>query len=72
MSLYNLMCYLSGEFLHQNQFPVTFIGPNLSLATCVLLFNRCVSPCPLHIIYITSTSSIQKHSFVNALQNRCS
>ena len=26
----------------------------------------------LFIIYITSTSSIQKHSFVNVLQNRCS
>ena len=44
----------------------------VSLATSVLLFNRCVCPCPLHISCITSTSSIQKHSFVSALQNRCS
>ena len=33
-------------------------------------FNRCVCPCLLHIICITSTSSIQKYSFVNTLQNR--
>ena len=38
------MCYLSGGLFHQNKFPVKFIGPKsvLSLATCVLLFHRCV------------------------------
>ena len=67
------MCYLPVGLLHQNKFPVKFIDPNLFLPwLLVLLFNRCVCSCPLHIIYITSTSSIQKHSFVNALQNRCS
>ena len=38
------MHYLSGGLFHQNKFPVKVIGPKsvLSLATCVLLFNRCV------------------------------
>ena len=65
------MCYLSGGLLHQNKFSVKFIGPNVFFPwLLVLLFNRCVCSCPLHIIYITSTSSIQKHLFVNVLQNR--
>ena len=73
------MCYLSGGLFHQNKSPVNppvrkeqIGGSVLSLATCVLLFNQCDRPCPLHIIYITSTSSIQKQSFVNVLENWCS
>ena len=43
------MHYLSGGLFQQNKFPVEFIGPKsvLSLATCVLLLNRCICPCPL-------------------------
>ena len=51
------MHYLSGELFHQNKFPVRFIV--LSLATCVLLFNWCLCPCPfprhlhhIHILYV--------------------
>ena len=54
------MHYLSGGLFQQNKFPVKLVSPKsvLSLATCVLLFSRCVCPCPLsrhlhhiHILY---------------------
>ena len=54
------MHYLSGGLFQQNKFPVKLIGPEsvLSLAACVLSFNRCACPSPLlrhlhhiHILY---------------------
>ena len=69
------MRYLSGGLFHQNNFPVTFIGPKtvLSLAACVLLLNRGVCL----VLFVSSAShphplSIEKQSFTNVLQNRCS
>ena len=63
------MCYLSGGLLHQNKFPVKFIGPNLFFPW-LLAFYYLNDAFVLNLF--TSTSSIQKHSFVNILQNRCS
>ena len=67
------MPYLSGGLFYQNKFPVRSQSV-LSFATCVLLFNRCVCPCPLHVIYITFTTSMHAEAVVrkNVLQNRCS
>ena len=65
------MCYLSGGLLHQNKFPVKFIGPNLFFPWLLVFYYLTDAFfLVLFIIYITSTSSIQKHSFVNVLQNR--
>ena len=48
------MRYLLGWLFHQNKFPVKLLGPKsvYSLATCVLLFNRCV----FLVLFISSTS----------------
>ena len=54
------MYYLSEGLFQQSKFLVKLVGPKsvLSWATCVLLFYRCVCPCPLsrhlhhiHILY---------------------
>ena len=64
------MCYLSGELLHQNKFSVKFIGPNLFFPWLLVFYYLSDScPCPLHITCITSTSPIQKNSFVNVFQS---
>ena len=68
------MCYLSGGLFHQNKFPVKFIGLYL-LFHWLLVFYYLTDAFVLvlfHVIYITSTSSMQKQSFANVLQNRCS
>ena len=48
------MRYLLGGLFHQNKFPVKLLGPKsvYSLATCVLLFNRCVCL----VLFISSAS----------------
>ena len=48
----------SGVLFHQNKFfPIMFIRPNIFFpwlrSFLVFLFNRCLCPCPLHVIFIT-------------------
>ena len=61
------MHYLSGGLFQQNKFPVKLIRPKsvLSLATCVLLFNQSVCPCPprhLHHIHMYAEAVVRKCS----------
>ena len=56
---------LSGGLFHQNNFPVTFLGPNMFFPL-LLEFYYLTDAFVLvlfHVIYITSTSSMQKRSF---------
>ena len=73
------MHYLSGRLFQQNKFPVKLIGRKslLSLATCVLLFNLYVCPCPLsrrlHQAYILYAEAVvrkcsSKKMFLKILQ----
>ena len=67
------MRYLSGRLFHQNKFQVKSIGPNLFFAWLLVLYylTDAFDLVLFHVIYITSTFSMQKHSFANVFQNRC-
>ena len=67
------MHYLSGGLFHQNKFPVKLIGPNLFFPWLIVFYyltDAFVLLLSRH--YITSASSMEKQSFANVLQNRCS
>ena len=67
------MHYLSGGLFHQNKFPVKLIGPNLFFPWLIVFYHLTDAfVLLLSRHYITSASSMEKQSFANVLQNRCS
>ena len=63
------MCYLSGGLFHQNKFPVKFIGLNLFFPWLIVFYylTDAFVLVLFHVIYITSSSSMQKQSSANVL-----
>ena len=66
------MRYLWRGLFLQNKFQVKFIGPNLFFPW-LLVFYYLTDAFVLVLfhLYMTSTSSMEKQSFANVLQNRC-
>ena len=48
------MCYLFGRFLHQNKFPVKFIGPNLFFPRLLAFYY--VTDVFVPVLFTSSTS----------------
>ena len=69
------MCYLSGALLHQNKFPVKFVGPSLFFLGSLVFYYLTDAFALVLVILSTShpsTSSVQEQSFADVLQNSCS
>ena len=67
------MRHLSGRLFYQNKFPVKVIDLNLFFPWLIVFYylTDAFVLVLFHVIYITSTSSMQKQWFANVLQNKC-